>query len=154
MRTTCCCIKYLAQCLLYRRLLADVIFSLVTLHHDLLIILCFGLHLPLSTLSLSLSFCVLIWIQVLALTMAISLSPNIPVAVYLDCNIKSSAHQTSYSKLFLSLFLSVPTISIYPKPLTVLRGQCKLHMSNYRPLYTWSICLFVRSATLTIATHA
>lgn len=153
MRTTCCCIKYLAQCLVYWRLLADIIFSLVTLHHNLLIILSFGLRLPLSSLSLSLSFCVLIWIQVLALPMPISLSPNIPIAVYLDCNITSSAHQTSYSKLFLGLFLSVPTLH-HPKPLTVLKGQCKLHMSNYGPLYPWSICLFLRSATLTIPTRA
>ena len=117
MRTTCCCIKYLAQCLVYQRLLADIIFSLVTLRHNLLIILSVGLHLPLSSLSLSLSFCVLIWIQVLALPMPISLSPNIPIEVYLDCNIKSSAHQTSYSKLFLGLFLSVPTVSIIPNHL-------------------------------------
>ena len=72
---------------------------------------------------------------------------------YSHCSLSGLQHKKQCSPNILLQTLS-RLISLcshclhHPKPLTVLKGQCKLHMSYYGPLYTWSICLFLRSATL------
>lgn len=106
------------------------IFFFLALLNNLLLLVSFGLHLLLSSLSLSLGLYVLTWVQVLALPKPIPISPNSPIEVYLDCKIKGGAHQIACSNLFLVLFLFVPTrdANPHPKLLTVYKGQYKFHM--------------------------
>lgn len=91
------------------------------------------------------------WVQVLTLPVAIPISPNTPLTVYLDRKMKSNANQTSCSKLFSVLLPSIPTrhASLHPSP-TASSAWRTMQTSGGHcgPLYKGSICPFLRSATL------
>ena len=125
--------KYLSQCIVHRRLLADAYF----LPHSTIFSYVCLLVCILPPFFSCLSLHVLTWVKVLALLMPVSMSPNNPIIVCWDNRVKSSAYQKPCPELFTILFSSVPTgmlSCIYLKMLIELKGKCKLH------LYTASFC--------------